>query len=278
MEQQTAEDIAQRIFDLGLLDERQLREVWAALGSSRRFRGGLRPIPRQPRVLDQLSGRALMKGDRTGYFFGKYRVLYLVGHGTFARVYRAAHRETGQIVAVKVLRNRFSENAVQASLFVREGRLGCVLRHPNIVPIYEVFSKGRNHFLVMEFVEGRNLREFIRHRKKIEPVEATRMMIGITDGLRYALEHGLTHRNLKVSNVLVSSRGQPKLVDFGLASIDENPLGRRPGQLVEHANSRLCGAGAGHRRPQGRFPQRHLFSRLHFLPHADRPAAAPRDP
>ena len=74
----------------------------------------------------------------------------------------------------------------------------------------------------MEFVEGQNLRQFIRYRKKLEPVEATRMMIGITDGLRYALEHGMTHRDLKMSNVLVSSRGQPKLVDFGLASIDEN--------------------------------------------------------
>ena len=99
----------------------------------------------------------LIKGDRHGYFFGNYRVLYLVGYGTFARVYRAAHRETGKIVAIKVLRSHFSDNPVQASLFVREGRLGCVLRHPNIVPIYEVYSKGRIHFLVMEFVEGRNL-------------------------------------------------------------------------------------------------------------------------
>ncbi len=124
-------------------------------------------------------------------------------------------------MALKVLRNRFSEKPVQASLFVREGRLGCALRHPNIVPIYEVFSKGRMHFLVMEFIEGRNLREFVRIRKKLDPLEATRLMISITDGLRYAFEHGLTHRDLKMSNVLVSSRGEAKLVDFGLASMDD---------------------------------------------------------
>ena len=124
-------------------------------------------------------------------------------------------------MALKVLRNRFSENRAQASLFVREGRVGCTLRHPNIVPIYEVVSEGRMHFLVMEFVEGRNLREFVRIRKKLDPLEATRLMISITDGLRYAFEHGLTHRDLKMSNVLVSSRGEAKLVDFGLASMDD---------------------------------------------------------
>ena len=73
----------------------------------------------------------------------------------------------------------------------------------------------------MEFVEGRNLREFVRIRKKLDPLEATQLMIGITDGLRYAFEHGLTHRDLKMSNVLVSSRGEAKLVDFGLASMDD---------------------------------------------------------
>ena len=88
------------------------------------------------------------------------------------------------------------------------------------MPIYEVVSDSENHFLVMEFVEGRNLREFVKIRKKLEPVEATRLMIDITRGLRYAFEHGLTHRDLKMSNVLVST-GQAKLVDFGLAAIDD---------------------------------------------------------
>ena len=172
MEQPTAENIAQRLRLLGLLDERKLREIWAALGTHEVGLDEFIQFLVGHEHLTNYQAKKLLKGDRAGYFFGNYRVLYLVGHGTFARVFRAAHRETGKIVAIKVLRSRFSENPVQASLFVREGRLGCVLRHPNIVPIYEVFSKGRSHFLVMEFVEGQNLRQFIRYRKKIEPVEA----------------------------------------------------------------------------------------------------------
>ena len=219
---QTAEQIAQRAFDLGLLDERQLRDVWGSFGSHNvPIEDFLQTLVRREFMTNYQVER-LVKGDRTGFFFGDYRVLYLVGSGTFARVYRAVHRRTGQIVAVKVLRNRYSENRAQAGLFVREGRVGCALRHPNIVPIFEVVSEGKNHFLVMEFIEGRNLREFVRIRKKLRALEATQMMAGITDGLRYAFETArLIHRDLKMSNVLVSSRGEAKLVDFGLASMDD---------------------------------------------------------
>jgi len=222
MAYQTAEQVAQRAFDLGLLDERQLRDIWSSFGSHNvALQDFVQTLVRREFMTNYQVER-LMKGDRTGFFFGDYRVLYLVGTGTFSRVYRAVHRKTGQVVALKVLRNRFSENRAQANLFLREGQVGCTLRHPNIVPIYEVVSSGKCHFLVMEFVEGRNLREFVRIRKKLSPMEATQMMIGITDGLRYAFENGrLTHRDLKMSNVLVSSRGEAKLVDFGLASMED---------------------------------------------------------
>jgi serine/threonine-protein kinase len=221
MAQQTAEQIAQRAFNLGLVDERQLQEVWASFGSRNvALQDFLQTLVRREFLTNYQSER-LVKGERTGFFFGDYKVLYLVGRGSFARVYRAVHRETGKIVALKVLRKAYSENPVQYNMFVREGRMGCTLRHPNIVPIYEVFSHDKTHFLVMEFVEGRNLREFVRIRKRLEPAEATRLMISITDGMRYAFEKGLNHRDLKMSNVLVSSRGEAKIVDFGLASMDE---------------------------------------------------------
>jgi eukaryotic-like serine/threonine-protein kinase len=217
----TAEKFAQRAFDFGLLDERQLQEVWASLGSRNVATEELLQLLVRREFLTNYQVERLRKGDRGGYFYGPYKVLYHVGAGTFARVYRAAHRETGQVVALKVLRSRFSDSPAQFGQFVREGQVGYTLRHPNIVPIYEVVSQGKTHFFVMEFVEGWNLRDLVKIRKMIAPAEAIRMMTDLTEGLRYAFEHGVTHRDLKLSNVLVSSRGQAKLVDFGLAAMDE---------------------------------------------------------
>jgi len=221
MVQSSAERLAELAFDLGLLNERQLQEVWASFGrhtvSAEEF---LQHLVRRELLTNYQVDR-LVKGERTGFFYGDYRVLYLVGSGTFARVFRAAHKATGEVVAVKVLRKRYSENPAQYKLFVREGQFGCALRHENIVAIKEVYSRGKTHFLVMEFVEGRNLREFVKIRKAFQPADALPLMMDIARGLAYAFEHGLTHRDLKMSNVLISSRGQAKLVDFGLAAVDE---------------------------------------------------------
>jgi eukaryotic-like serine/threonine-protein kinase len=104
-------------------------------------------------------------------------------------------------------------------LFRREGEIGLSLKHPNIVEINEVYSHGATHYIVMEFIEGRNLREFYRARRRFEPLEAAQIMDGVLAGLSYALQQGITHRDLKMSNVLLSSDGQPKLVDFGLAGM-----------------------------------------------------------
>jgi len=217
----TASEIADRALDLGLMTERQLQQVWAEFGSRNVSCQDFLQLLVRREFLTNYQVERLVKGERTGFYFGDYKVLYLVGTGTFARVYRAVHKDTGQTAAVKVLRKRYSDNPTQAGLFVREGNLGRALRHKNIVPIYEVYSSGPMHFLVMEFVEGWSLRELMKIRKKIDPPEATRLTVGIASGLRHAFEQGLTHRDLKMSNVLVSSRGEPKLVDFGLASIDD---------------------------------------------------------
>ena len=85
----------------------------------------------------------LSRGETKGYFYGEYKVLYLVGTGTFARVYRAVHRETGEVVAVKVLRLRFSQDPEQTEQFLREGEMGAKLRHENIVPCYNGRSPVR---------------------------------------------------------------------------------------------------------------------------------------
>ncbi len=218
----TASELADAAFDLGLLNERELQEIWAHFGSHAVPLDALVQHLIRRGLLTNYQIDLLLKGRRTGFFYGNYKVLYMVGAGTFARVFRAVHQETGQVVALKVLRTRFSDNEKMVSRFLREGEIGKTLQHPNIVPIYEVASIGGNHFLVMEFVEGNTLRDFVKIRKKVDPLQATKLMIDITQGLRYAFERGIAHRDLKMTNVLVSAKGQAKLVDFGLAAMEED--------------------------------------------------------
>jgi len=215
----TAEKLAQRALDVGVVTETELRTVWSELGTRSVECEQLKQVLVRRGFLTNYQLERLERGFRSGFFYGDYKVQYGVGAGTFARVYRAAHRKTNELFAVKVLRKRFSNDPEQADMFRREGELGASLKHPNIVAIHEVRSKGNEHFIAMDFVEGHNLRDFFKVRGKLDPLEASRIIAGMVAGLSYAFQQGISHRDLKMSNVILSSDGESKLVDFGLAGL-----------------------------------------------------------
>ncbi len=227
----TSEQLAQRALDVDVVDDAQLQSVWSELGSTTAPLPAFQQVLLRRGLLTQYQLERLMRGDtRTGFFYGDYKVLYCVGAGTFARVFRAVHKTSGTMYAVKVLRSSLSDprannpktnrsNRPVIELFRREGEIGSKLKHPNIVEIHQVYSRGVTHYIVMDFVEGRNLREFYRAQRRFDPLEAAHIMEGVMAGLQYALQQGITHRDLKMSNVLLSSDGEPKLVDFGLAGL-----------------------------------------------------------
>src|SRR2546429_8916254 len=99
----SAQEIAERAIDLNLLTDRQLQEIWGALGSRNVTAAEFTQALLRREMLTSYQLARLERGDRVGYFYGDYKVLYLVGTGTFARVYRAVAQQTGQIVALKVL-------------------------------------------------------------------------------------------------------------------------------------------------------------------------------
>ena len=221
----TAEQLGQRITDSGLMDAHQLESVWAELGTREVTPEQFTSMLTRREFLTNFQLDRLLKGERGGYFYNDYKVLYLVGTGTFARVYRTVNIKTGRVVALKALRKRFRIEPGMTEQFIREGQIGAKLRHPNIVPIYEVSEKP-SPYMTMEFVEGRNLREFLKIRKSLSPLDSMRLAVDIIAGLDYAFQNGMTHRDLKTSNVLITSRGRAKLVDFGLAGLQkENALG-----------------------------------------------------
>lgn len=185
-------------------------------------------------VLTGFQIERLRSGDSDGLVLGDCKLMYRVASGSFARFYRGAHVVTGQQLGIKVLRDRWANDPDFVSLFRREGEIGKRLIHPNIVPIYEVGSSGKHHYLLMEFVEGGNLRDFLKIRKKFSIIETLKFAVDVLKGLDYALRQGITHRDLKMTNVLMSSSGVAKLIDFGLAA-DESVISKANGSALQNA-------------------------------------------
>lgn len=218
MSQVTTEQFAQRLLDTNLIEPRQLDSVFGDLGSRHVSLEQLQQQLVRREFLTNWQIDRLMEGHITGYFYGPYKVLYLVGAGTFARVYRVVHKDSGEIRAVKVLRKRYTEDALTRERFLSEAKMVQTLRHPNIVPIYEVTEERGRFYMVMDFIEGQNLRDFVRVHGKLRLNTAVSITKDIAAGLDYAFQKGITHRDMKLSNVLLSSRGRAMLVDFGLAA------------------------------------------------------------
>jgi serine/threonine protein kinase len=177
----------------------------------------------------------LVRGDVDGYFLGGYRMLYKIASGSFGRVYRADDPSSGRVVAVKVLRQKMSKDKHKIELFMREGKLGMTLHHPNIVEILAVNheSTANQYYIVMEFVEGGNLRDLLYIRKKLPAAEVLRILEDTSAALAHASSKGLTHRDMKLTNVLLSSQGPIKLVDFGLAGEQQVGAGGNMGRVGE---------------------------------------------
>ncbi|MCA9035617.1 MAG: serine/threonine protein kinase, partial [Planctomycetaceae bacterium] len=173
-------------------------------------------------LLTPLQTGRILKGETDGLVLGRYKLLYRNASGSFARVFRAATVDDNKIVALKLLRERWADDPKAVQGFEREARICMKFIHPNIVPIFDIGNEGKYHFFTMEFVEGGNLRDFMKIRQVLAPLEATKCIYEICSALEYALTLGATHRDLKLTNVLMSSTGVAKLVDFGLAGA-ENP-------------------------------------------------------
>lgn len=220
MSQLTAEQLASRVYDCGLMGIKDLENTLQLAGGRGRatFESYIATLLEREKLTNWQIAR-VVAGHRRGYFYGHWKILYLIGSGTFARVYRAAHDKTGDIKAVKVLRQRYSNDMDTREQFLREARMVMKLRHPNIVPIHEVEEERTRIYMVMDFVEGQNLREYVRAHKQLNVMTALKIVRDVVAGLKYADEHNITHRDMKLSNVLLASNGQAKLVDFGLANV-----------------------------------------------------------
>jgi predicted Ser/Thr protein kinase len=166
--------------------------------------GGFRAPPPKPHEL----------ADR----FPQLEILDLLGYGGMGAVYKARHVGLDRLVAVKILPPDVRRDAAFTERFTREARALARLAHPNIVSVFDFGQSEEICYLVMEYVEGVNLRHLIQSGA-VTPQEALAIVPQICDALQYAHEEGIVHRDIKPENILLDKRGRVKIADFGLAKL-----------------------------------------------------------
>jgi serine/threonine protein kinase len=158
-----------------------------------------------------------------GQTLGKYRILEPLGRGGMAQVFKAYHPQLDRYVAVKVLRSDLVEDEEFLARFRREARAIAVLRHPNIVQIYDFDVQQDLYYMVMELLEGNTLKAYLNNLRirglRLPLGEAVRIFKDVLAGLAYAHGEGIIHRDLKPANIMLTRSGQAVLTDFGIAQI-----------------------------------------------------------
>ena len=147
----------------------------------------------------------------------RYEILEKIGTGGMSDVYKAKDHKLNRFVAVKVLKQEFSENANFVSKFRIEAQAAAGLMHPNIVNVYDVGEEGENHYIVMELVEGITLKKYIEKKARLSVKEAISIAIQVSMGIEAAHNNHIIHRDIKPQNIIISKEGKVKVTDFGIA-------------------------------------------------------------
>lgn len=147
----------------------------------------------------------------------RYRVVSLIGTGGMAHVYQAVNIGTRKSVAIKVLKEEYKDDPEFLRRFEREARAVLNLSHDNIVRAYGVGEEDGLPFIVLEYVEGKTLKDMIRSEGALPPKEAVEYAYQVLDALSAAHENGIIHRDVKPQNVIITKNGRAKLADFGIA-------------------------------------------------------------
>ena len=147
----------------------------------------------------------------------RYEIREIIGVGGMAIVYKAFDRKESKIVSVKIMRDEFEDNAEFMRRFRNESRAISMLSHPNIVNVFDVSLGDRVQYIVMEYIDGITLKEYIEQQKVVRWKEAVHFTLQILRALQHAHENGIVHRDIKPQNIMLMQDGTIKVTDFGIA-------------------------------------------------------------
>ena len=217
-------ELLKNLTESNLLSDEEICTIHDSIGSRPDVKSAesfARELVRQNH-LTKLQAGAVLKGKTKNLVFGEYVVLEKIGSGGMGQVFKARHRPTGKLVAVKVLSADAVKNRRLIERFKKEARAVARLKHPNIVRAYEAGKINRIRYLVMEYVEGENMLARVNRKGPLSIDECVRSTLEAARGLDYAHQKGVIHRDIKPSNLLRDKlTGRVKVLDMGLARVDE---------------------------------------------------------
>jgi serine/threonine protein kinase len=167
--------------------------------------------------LTDYQAKQLLAGKYRGFFLGPYKILRPIGRGGMGTVFLAEHTSLSRKVAVKVLPPDKAKDKLSLERFHREARAAAALDHPNIVRLHDISQGNGVHFLVMEYVEGKDLQSLMGQTGPLHYAQAARYVAQAAAGLHHAHEKGFIHRDVKPANLILAKDGVVKILDMGLA-------------------------------------------------------------
>ena len=219
----TVEEFLKRIADCGLFAAESLQQLTSRLKSQEPFANG-RDVGNwlvNQKHIAQGQLEILLKGIDCPLVLGSYEILDEIGAGGMGQVYKARHREMNREVALKTLKSSLTATSESAQRFQREVEAAARLVHPNVVVAHDAGESDSIRYLVMELVEGQDLSSLVRESGPLPAPEAIDCIVQAAEGLKYAHQRGVIHRDVKPGNLLLDNDGVVKVLDLGLARFNE---------------------------------------------------------
>lgn len=164
---------------------------------------------------------------------GRYVIVAPIGEGGMSRVWRAQDQNTGKYVAVKVLRDEFRDDEMFIRRFEREAQAASRMTHPNIADLLDVgLEPDGTRYLVIEYISGKTLKQFIQESGAIRPETAAQIIIRVLAAVQHAHQNGVIHRDIKPQNILIDKDGAVKVTDFGIAQFADSKTVRQDTEAV----------------------------------------------